>query len=132
MNRTQPAAALLAFLASACATVPAAETPAGPARTLAPGEPADCPLTIVFGSYAMGIDRSTLEQVDALLNADTSVVAVERRVWGREGEVTLCARTRTPADAARLFEQVKALFPAAPHGPLTVTTGAGQRFHSGD
>jgi hypothetical protein len=84
--------------------------------------PRDCPLTISFGSYAMGIDGRTLERVTALLTHDRGVKAIEQHRWGREGEVTLCARTRSEADARRLFQAVRARLPRKPRGPVTVTT----------
>jgi hypothetical protein len=90
----------------------------------------DCPLTVTFGSYAMGIDQGALKSVDRLLARDRGVRKVDRQRWGREGEITLCARTRTKADAKRLFTRVKRLFPAKPRGPLTVETASGLSFHA--
>lgn len=90
--------------------------------------PRNCPLTIAFGSYAMGIDGKTFDAVTGLLTRDRGVKAVEQHRWGREGEVTLCARTRGGADARRLFARVRAIFPRAPRGPLTVSTAGGLRF----
>lgn len=92
--------------------------------------PRDCPLTISFGSYAMGIDTGTFAKVSALLSRDRGVRTVEQRRWGREGEVTLCAKTRSRADARRLFARVRALFPARPRGPLNVSLANGIRFAS--
>lgn len=85
--------------------------------------PRDCSLTASFGSYAMGIDGRAFERVSALLTRDRSVKAIEQFRWGREGEVTLCARTRSGADARRLFGRVRALLPAKPRGPVTVAAG---------
>jgi hypothetical protein len=90
--------------------------------------PRNCPLTVSFGSYAMGIDGKAFDAVSGLLTRDRGVKAVEQYRWGREGEVTLCARTRGGADARRLFWRVRALFPRAPRGPLTVSTASGLRF----
>jgi hypothetical protein len=107
--------------------------PAAPALA-APGAQAEtivqCPLSVSFGSYAMGIDQGTLKSVDRLLARDRGVRNVDRRRWGREGEVTLCVQTRTRADAKRLFTRVKKLFPAKPRGPLTVETNGGLSFHA--
>lgn len=91
---------------------------------------ANCPLKVSFGSYAMGIDQGALKSVDRLLSRDRGVRNVDRQRWGREGEITLCARTRTKADARRLFVRVKRLFPAKPRGPLTVETASGLSFHA--
>ena len=116
------------------AAAPAAAAPApAPAKAGVRPEPGpgdDCPLAIRFGSYAMGIDRPTLEAVESLLAADAAVTAVERSPWGREGEVTLCARLRSDSDAGRLFRAVAGLFPAEPRGPLSVATRTGLVFHA--
>jgi hypothetical protein len=107
---------------------PAQATPAAQPQP-APA-PAACALEIAFGSYAMGIDRPTLDRVEQLLARDAAVTGVTRRQWGREGEVTLCASVRSAADRDRLFAALSALFPARPHGPLSVTTDAGRVFRA--
>lgn len=102
---------------------------AAPERPAAvkPGSPIEgtCTLSIAFGSYAMGIDRPTLEAVEALLASDPAVASVERRGRGREGETELCAEIRSNADAERLFHRVAALLPADPRGPVSVSTRTG-------
>ena len=56
-----------AALATACATVPAtAAQPEGGRPSIAPGDE-NCDVTVVFGSYAMGIDSQTFAKVDAYL-----------------------------------------------------------------
>ena len=116
---------------AAIATVAAAEPQR---RPLAPAKVdeirADCPLTIRFGSYAMGIDGTAYDATVRLLTRDRGVTRVEQRNWGREGERTLCAMTRSRADARRLFGRVKALFPRKPRGPLTVSLRGGPDYHS--
>ncbi|MEZ0242573.1 MAG: hypothetical protein ACAH11_04315 [Sphingomonas sp.] len=91
---------------------------------------ANCPLTVTFGSYAMGIDSRTYDATLKLLLRDRAVVRLEQRNWGREGEKTLCAVTRKSADARRLFARVKALFPRKPRGPLTVALAGVREYHS--
>lgn len=86
-----------------------------------------CDLTISFGSYAMGIDRSALAAVRRIL-ADRGVRLVEDDQWGREGETSLCARTRRPADARRLFYRIRTVLPAQPRGPIAVRTASGLSF----
>jgi hypothetical protein len=76
----------------------------------------------------MGIDRVTFTKVETLLAADRGVTKVERSPWGREGEVTLCATTRSGRDATRLFRAIAALAPAKPRGPITVSTRSGLTF----
>src|SRR5512147_684399 len=56
--------------------------------------PDDCPLVIGFASYAMGIDSAVRQAVEALLARDSGVNRIEHFAWGREGEVSICARTR--------------------------------------
>jgi hypothetical protein len=90
----------------------------------------DCALRVDFSSYAMGIDRGMFARVEALLAADRGVTKVERSPWGREGEVTLCARTRSGRDATRLFRAIVSLAPARPRGPVTVSTRSGLTFHA--
>ncbi len=115
------------------ATLGACTAPEPPANSAAEapgihGMPADCPLAIGFGSYAMGIDGGTLARVEALLAADPAVRSVERYPWGREGEVSLCVRLRGQRDAGRLFDRLKALLPAKPRGPIRLSTRDGRRF----
>jgi len=92
--------------------------------------PENCPLKVAFSSYAMGIDRGMFAKVETLLAADRGVTKVERSPWGREGEVMLCARTRSGRDATRLFHAIAALAPARPRGPVTVSTRSGLIFHA--
>ncbi|WP_066794681.1 hypothetical protein [Sphingomonas soli] len=82
-----------------------------------------CDVKVSFGSYAMGIDRPTFERVERLLARDRRVAKSEQQRWGREGEVTICAKLGRRADAAPLFYRIKALFPRNPRGPLTLEAG---------
>ena len=94
----------------------------------APQEPAPrCDLTISFGSYAAGIDAPALAAVRRIL-ADRAVRSVEVTNWGPEGETYLCARTRRPSDARRLFSRIRNVLPAVPRGPIAVRTASGLRF----
>ncbi len=108
----------------ACAPEPSAVASTGSA------EAAACSLTVRFGSYAMGIDTGTAQRVEQLLRADRAVRSVERRPWGREGEVDLCARVQPAAEAARLFEQIRPLLPAKPRGPITVSLADGRTYQA--
>ena len=124
--------AALAACGAAGDDPPAARRGAAPdaePRAVRPGPGADdCPLSIRFGSYAMGIDRPALAAVEALLAADAAVASVERRSWGLEGEVTLCARLSDEAAAEPLARRIAALLPAAPRGPVRVATRTGLVF----
>ena len=90
-------------------------------------DPQACGLTVRFGSYAMGIDTASAQRVEELLRRDRAVRAVERRPWGREGEVDLCAQVQ-PAEATRLFEAIRPLLPPKPRGPITVLLADGRRY----
>lgn len=90
---------LLAALA-ACAAAPA------PIPDVA-AQPADCSLTVRFGSYAMGIDREAATRIEALLAAERGS-AVTRHGWGREGEYDLCVKTRSQAEAETLLARIRA------------------------
>ena len=92
--------------------------------------PANCPLTIGFSSYGAGIDRPTVANVERLLNSDRAVRSVSRHAWGREGELTLCARTRTNADAGRLARRVRAMLPARPRGPIRIEVPGMRRYET--
>ena len=93
--------------------------------------PADCPLRVEFGSYAMGIDGGAAQAVRELLASDPGVASVQTQGWGREGESTTCVFTRSDADAERLFHAISRLFPAEPRGPLSVSTRTGLRHSAG-
>ncbi len=94
----------------------------------AAGASAACDLKVEFASIGTGIDPDVLEKVDALLAGDTGISTIDRKQWGREGEITLCVDTKTDADAARLFGAVKRLFPVSSFMPISVETGAGLQF----
>lgn len=115
-----------AFTASGCAHAGTRPAPIVPITEA----PRDCPLTVSFGSYAMGIDGAVFAKVSALLARDRGVTRIEQFRWGREGEVTLCARTRGRSEAARLFVRVRALVPAHPRGPVTIDGGRRLHFQS--
>jgi len=125
------AALLAAASLVACAGRQEGNIVSEPGGSTSEGEiPADCPLVIAFGSYAMGIDSETLRRVEGLLAGDPAVTGVTRSPWGREGEVTLCAAVRSNADRDRLFAAVAALFPQRPRGPLSVRTNDGREFQA--
>ena len=133
-RRSRKSAAMTIALPLALAALAAAQ-PAGSRFMPVPGAPertrlapTDCPLSVGFGSYAMGIDHASYARVGRLLRADRGVRAVTAHPWGREGEVTLCARTRTRADAQRLFAQIRASLPARPRGPITIELLGGRRY----
>ena len=119
MNRAFPAAALAALLACAAAR-------AAPLVRDTMVEPTGCSLTVRFGSYAMGIDRPAATKIAAAIGRSKGVAAVTRYRWGREGEYTLCVRTRTAREAAALFERLRPLLPPRPLGPIAMFLADGR------
>lgn len=85
--------------------------------------PGQCDVKVSFGSYAMGIDRPTFERVERLIARDRRVAKSDQQRWGREGEVTICAKVRRRADIAPLYTRIKAQLPRNPRGPVTVEAG---------
>jgi len=117
--------------AAALATTAAASPPQYPnAPVMVDRIRADCPLTISFGSYAMGIDGPSFDKVVRTLRYDRAVRGVEQHNWGREGERTLCANIRKPAEARRVFNRLKVLLPAKPRGPVTLKLASGREYRA--
>ena len=90
----------------------------------------DCPLVVTFASYGAGIDGDTRARVETLLVSDRAVVGFAARHWGREGETTLCVRTRAGPDAARLFHAIRAMVPLRARAPISIRTDAGLNFET--
>ena len=123
---------LAAAALSAASAASAAEARLGPTPRLlepapmpaprhpVPVVPADCTITVAFGSYAMGIDSPTLARMERTLQADRRVRRFTRHPWGREGEVTLCVYTRSYSGAGGLSRQLRGMIPARPRGPVSV------------
>ena len=124
----------LSILAAVAATLVTASVADARARVADPrrgpnaGPPADCPLTVAFQSYGAGIDRPARANIERLLHNERRVRSVTTHPWGREGEVTLCVRTRTIGDATRLSRRIRALIPARPRGPIRVELPTMRRY----
>lgn len=126
------AIAMLAGCATTVAEQAAPPPPAPPAvgmigGTIGTAAPS-CMLTIEFGSYAMGIDGPTRARVEALLVGDRAVTGFDTRRWGHEGEVGFCVRTRSAADARRLFRTIRPMIPARSNAPIELRTSDGLRY----
>jgi hypothetical protein len=102
---------LLSACASAEPTAPAAVVPGG------------CDVTVRFGSYARGIDTAAAAAVDQVLHRKSGTISVGRHGGGREGEYGLCIDTASPAAAASLFDEIRAVLPAKPRGPISLQAG---------
>ena len=121
------AMAAAAGLLAACATAQTAD-----AASSAPGDGANCDVTMIFGSYAMGIDGETFAKAEAYLKRRTDLVAkVDSTSWGREGERTLCIDARTDKATRKVFTDLRAMTPTtARRGPVTIKSRLGQGFQS--
>jgi hypothetical protein len=93
--------------------------------------PADCPLSVRFGSYAMGIDRPAAVRIESFLQKHRAVAGIKRHPWGREGEYTLCVSLKRGANPAALFDELKPLVPAKGRGPIAVKLRNGRSFGTG-
>ena len=127
MKRLVLIAAAAASLA-ACATTESADA-ASPA---APGDSEACDVTVVFGSYAMGIDGDTFAKVEAYLAERKDVVSqAQTTSWGREGERTICIDAKTDAAAKKIYADLEAMAPkTANRGPITLKSRFGDGFQS--
>lgn len=115
-----------AALATACATVPAtAAQPEGGRPSVAPGDE-NCDVTVVFGSYAMGIDSQTFDKVDAYLKRRAPAVTANTTSWGREGERTICVTARTGKLTRKVFYDIRNMTPrVARRGPVEIRSRFG-------
>lgn len=115
VSRTVGVIALTASAATACALPDAAQASAEASE--------ECAVAVRFGSYAVGIDGKAAAEVDRILAGHRDVRSVERIGAGREGEYALCIKTRSAAGAARLFDEIRAVLPARPRGPIALEAG---------
>ena len=105
----------------------AAAVTAAPAAAEAAGD--KCAITVEFGSHCCGIDRAVFADVSAFLEASPLVADRSEKAWGMEGEQTICVQTKSAADAASLYAQLKARLPArARAGYIKVSQAGGAKF----
>lgn len=111
------AAAALAL--SACAATPPVQAAAR------------CDVTVKFGSYGMGIDRSLADRIGAAVKADRDIARTERKPWGREGEYDLCLQARAGRDARAIYERYRAMLPGrALQAPTSIEGPDGLRYET--
>lgn len=90
-----------------------------------------CDVTVKFGSYGAGIDRSLADSIDQAVKADRDLARVERRPWGREGEYDLCLTAKPQRDARAIFERYRAMLPArALKAPTSIEGPDGLRYET--
>ena len=70
-----------------------------------------CDIEITFGSYAGGPDNGLREAVRTLTRNNPGVTEAEETPWGREGESTLCVRTKDEVTANRIYGAIAAQIP---------------------
>ena len=80
-----------------------------PAAT--PAVAAVCDIEVTFGSYGGGVDAALREAVRALTRNNPGVTEAEETPWGREGESTLCVRTKDEVTANRIYGAIAAQIP---------------------
>ena len=129
MTKIEPAALRIARpLVLGCFAAVAACMTAPTSASADPQGGSDCGLTVRFGSYAMGIDQGAAQAIERVLRGDPAVEQVDRKPWGREGEFDLCAKLARAGEQGPLFDRVRALIPAKPRGPISVSTADGRSF----
>jgi hypothetical protein len=88
-----------------------------------------CSVEVSFESVCCGVDRRAYADLKAFLDSSPLAAEAIDRAWGMEGEQTLCARTRSEADAEKLFAQIRARLPqGARAGYITVSVGGRERL----
>ena len=129
MKRFAAATMFLASLAMAGSTF--AAQPEGGRRGpgVAPGDE-NCDVTVVFGSYAMGIDRESFTKVEAYLKRRPNV-RYTASSWGREGEKTVCVDTRNNAQTRKVYADLRGMLPrVSRRGPVTIRSNLGQSYQT--
>jgi hypothetical protein len=91
-----------------------------------------CDVTMVFGSYASGIDGKVLDNARTWLTAHPDMVAqVTETPWGREGERTLCITATGPEAVTPVFRALRYQVPyKIGPSPITLTSKTGDSFRT--
>jgi hypothetical protein len=123
--------ALIPIAAAAMLAGCATETEKEVDLTTAPGGEG-CDVTMVFGSYASGIDGKVLDSVRTWLADNPDMVAhVNETPWGREGERTLCITTTGPEAVTPVFRALRYKVPyKIGPSPITLTSKTGDSFRT--
>lgn len=80
-----------------------------------------CDVSVLFGSFAMGIDRSAAAAVEQLVRDGPEAAEATRSPYGIEGEYLLCIRTRSRSAGAQLFEKLKRTLEKPVRAPVTIS-----------
>lgn len=126
------AASAVLFAAAVAVAAPSfAVTPEGgrPVRGVAPGDE-NCDVTVVFGSYAMGIDGESYRKVEAYLKRRPKVKFTSTN-WGREGEKTVCVDTRNAAQTRKVYADLRGMLPrVSRRGPVEIRSNLGMSYRT--
>lgn len=80
-----------------------------------------CDVEVSFGSFGQGVDTGLRDQVLALTRNNPDVTASTEEPWGREGESTLCLKTRDAEASGRIYGMIAAQLPStSTRAPTTV------------
>lgn len=82
-----------------------------PAAEPTSAAPTVCDVEVTFGSYGGGIDGDLRDAALALTRNNPGVTEASSTPWGREGESTLCIRTKDEVTANRLYGAIAAQIP---------------------
>ena len=95
--------------------------PAMPVRTDVPGR---CDVLVSFTSVCCGVNQPLQTRITDLVTSDARVASTSSHPWGREGEVDLCVRARSPRVADSLTRDISAAIASGGRGPpVTVRRG---------
>lgn len=125
------ASAVLFAAAIAVAAPSFAAQPEGarPVQGIAPGDE-NCDVTVVFGSYAMGIDSQSYAKVEAYLKRRKAVRFTATN-WGREGERTVCVDTNNRAQTRKVFTDIRNMLPrVSRRGPVELRSNLGMTYRT--
>ena len=86
--------------------------------------PEACNVVVSFASICCGVNQPLQVRINDLVASDGRVASVSSHPWGREGEIDLCIRTRSAADAAGLTRDIGAIIASDERAPpVTVRQG---------
>lgn len=94
--------------------------------------PANCSVSVRFGSYAMGIDDKSFQRVERYVAGHKRLVAKSNiSRWGREGERTVCISTKSKRATSQVFADIRQLIgKRAERGPTEVRTIDGRVWNA--
>ena len=96
---------------------------------VAPGDE-NCDVTVVFGSYAMGIDGQSYQKAEAYLKRRKGVRYTSTN-WGREGERTICVDTKNKTQTRKVYADIRGMLPrVSRRGPVEIRSNLGEAYRT--